>query len=94
MLIQNKKEELLEIERRMLVEMGRRYGAHLERRVSVRQGRIQEKVRAAREAVKGVQEACGPGGGGGPAENILRSADGRDYGIRAAEDCAAVREKG
>lgn len=33
------KEELLEIEQRLLVEMGRRYGAHLEKAAAARRGR-------------------------------------------------------
>ena len=42
------KEELLEIEQRLLVEMGRRYGAHLEKAAAARRARSRERARRAR----------------------------------------------
>lgn len=41
------KEELLEIEQRLLVEMGRRYGAHLEKAAAARRARSRERARRA-----------------------------------------------
>ena len=50
------KEELLEIERRLLVEMGRRYGAHLEKAAAARRARSRERARRAREAaIQGIR---------------------------------------
>lgn len=40
------KEELLEIEQRLLVEMGRRYGAHLEKAAAARRAREYERLAA------------------------------------------------
>ena len=40
------KEELLEIEQRLLVEMGRRYGAHLEKAAAARRSREYERLAA------------------------------------------------
>ena len=59
------KEELLEIEQRLLVEMGRRYGAHLEKAAAARRARSRERARRAREAaIQGIRTAGGDGGGG------------------------------
>lgn len=60
------KEELLEIEQRLLVEMGRRYGAHLEK---------------AAAALQGIRTAGGAGGGGQAPRALLRPADGRHNGV-------------
>lgn len=50
------KEELLEIEQRLLVEMGRRYGAHLEKAAAARRARSRERARRAREAaIQGIR---------------------------------------
>ena len=76
------KEELLEIEQRLLVEMGRRYGAHLEKAAAARRARAKERVRWAREAaLKGISASGGSGGGGKPPRDLLRPADGRHNGV-------------
>lgn len=76
------KEELLEIEQRLLVEMGRRYGAHLEKAAAARRARAKERVRRAREAaLKGISASGGSGGGGKPPRDLLRPADGRHNGV-------------
>lgn len=46
------KEELLEIEQRLLVEMGRRYGAHLEKAAAARRARSREYERLAAMAAE------------------------------------------
>lgn len=67
------KEELLEIEQRLLVEMGRRYGAHLEKAAAAR--------RAREAAIQGIRTAGGDGGGGQAPRALLRPADGRHNGV-------------
>ena len=76
------KEELLEIEQRLLVEMGRRYGAHLEKAAAERRARSRERARRAREAaIQGIRTAGGDGGGGQAPRALLRPADGRHNGV-------------
>lgn len=76
------KEELLEIERRLLVEMGRRYGAHLEKAAAARRARSRERARRAREAaIQGIRTVGGDGGGGQAPRALLRPADGRHNGV-------------
>lgn len=76
------KEELLEIEQRLLVEMGRRYGAHLEKAAAARRARSRERARRAREAaIQGIRTAGGDGGGGQAPRALLRPADGRHNGV-------------
>ena len=76
------KEELLEIEQRLLVEMGRRYGAHLEKAAAARRARSRERARRAREAaIQGIRTAGGDGGGGHAPRGLLRPADGRHNGV-------------
>lgn len=76
------KEELLEIEQRLLVEMGRRYGAHLEKAAAARRARSRERARRAREAaLQGIRTAGGAGGGGQAPRALLRPADGRHNGV-------------
>ena len=76
------KEELLEIEQRLLVEMGRRYGAHLEKVAAARRARSREGARRAREAaIQGIRTAGGDGGGGHAPGHLLRPADGRHNGV-------------
>lgn len=76
------KEELLEIEQRLLVEMGRRYGAHLETAAAARRARAKERVRRAREAaLQGISASGGSGGGGKPPRDLLRPTDGRHNGV-------------
>ena len=50
------KEELLEIEQRLLVEMGRRYGAHLEKAAAARRARSRERARRARISIHAPRE--------------------------------------
>ena len=87
------KEELLEIEQRLLVEMGRRYGAHLEKAAAARRARSRERARRAREAaIQGIRTAGGDGGGGQAPQALLRPADGRHNGVRAKPDRAEKAE--
>ena len=79
------KEELLEIEQRLLVEMGRRYGAHLEKAAAAR--------RAREAAIQGIRTAGGDGGGGQAPQALLRPADGRHNGVWAKPDRAEKAEK-
>lgn len=76
------KEELLEIEQRLLVEMGRRYGAHLEKAAAARRARSRERARRAREAaLQGISASGGSGGGGKPPRDLIRPTDGKHNGV-------------
>lgn len=76
------KEELLEIEQRLLVEMGRRYGAHLEKAAAARRARSRERARRAREAaLQGISASGVSGGGGHAPRDLLRPADGKHNGV-------------
>ena len=73
---------LLPDKQRLLVEMGRRYGAHLEKAAAARRARSRERARRAREAaIQGIRTAGGDGGGGQAPRALLRPADGRHNGV-------------
>lgn len=76
------KEEMLEIERRLLVEMGQRYGAHLETAAAARRARSKERVRRAREAaLQRISAPGGSGGGGKAPRDLIRPTDGKHNGV-------------